>query len=277
VGFGDRRRAKQLAHQAELDERQRGYVTALLDEIAGHAALLDLPLAVKPGERALYVMRGVGLFEPRSAGGNWVGRSSGVSVPIGNTRMRLRVGQSKGHYVHAPEEPTVIDTGDATVTDRRIVFQGTKQIREWQLTKLLGFTHDAHRCATAIQVSNREKVSGLIYKGIDPERVHLAMAVAAAIAEGHEAAAVAELHTMLPAATPDPQPPSAAPPASPPAPRADAPAVTTPVPPIAAAAPPEWAPDPARRHQYRYWDGRTWTAQVSDNGVTGEDPLLADG
>jgi hypothetical protein len=102
-------------------------VTALLNETTGHADLLDLPLAVKPGERALYVMRGVGLFEPRSAGGSWVGRSSGVSVPIGDTRMRPRVGQSKGHYV--PEAPTVIDAGYSTITDRRIVLQGTKQIR----------------------------------------------------------------------------------------------------------------------------------------------------
>jgi len=292
VGFGDRHRAKQLAHQAELDEHRRAYLSALLAEIAGHATPPDLPLGVKPGERALYVMRRVGLFEPRSAGGHWVGRSTGVSVPIGDTRMRLRVGRSKGHYVHAPEEPTIIDTGDATITDRRIVFQGAKQVREWPLAKLLGFTHDEHRCATAIQVSNRQKVSGLVYTGIDPEHVHLAMAVAAAIADGHEADAVAELRAMLPPVPTDrPSPPPAAEPAQrPPAPRPDPPAVTAPAlpvtapalpvtapaPPVAAATPPEWAPDPAHRHQYRYWDGHTWTAHVADDGVTAEDPLPED-
>lgn len=119
VGFSDRRRAKELARQADVDEHQRAYVTALLAQIAGHATPPHLPLVVKPGERALYVMRRVGLFEPRSAGGHWIGRSTGVSIPIGDTRMRLRVGQSKGHYVHAPEEPTGIDTGDASRTSSR--------------------------------------------------------------------------------------------------------------------------------------------------------------
>jgi putative membrane protein len=39
------------------------------------------------------------------------------------------------------------------------------------------------------------------------------------------------------------------------------------------ATPPGWFADPARRHQARYWDGTDWTEQISDNGVTGADPL----
>ncbi len=34
-----------------------------------------------------------------------------------------------------------------------------------------------------------------------------------------------------------------------------------------------WYPDPARRHQYRYWDGATWTEHVSDEGVTSTDSV----
>ena len=37
--------------------------------------------------------------------------------------------------------------------------------------------------------------------------------------------------------------------------------------------PAAWHPDPAGRHQLRYWDGQTWTVHVSDNGVTGTDPI----
>lgn len=33
-----------------------------------------------------------------------------------------------------------------------------------------------------------------------------------------------------------------------------------------ATVPPGWYPDPAARHQYRYWDGSTWTDQASDAG-----------
>ncbi len=34
-----------------------------------------------------------------------------------------------------------------------------------------------------------------------------------------------------------------------------------------------WYTDPAGRHEYRYWDGANWTAQVSDGGVTASDSL----
>jgi hypothetical protein len=34
-----------------------------------------------------------------------------------------------------------------------------------------------------------------------------------------------------------------------------------------------WHPDPAARHQFRYWNGETWTEHVSDNGVASTDAL----
>jgi hypothetical protein len=34
-----------------------------------------------------------------------------------------------------------------------------------------------------------------------------------------------------------------------------------------------WNPDPTGRHEYRYWDGSTWTDDVSDSGVTSVDPI----
>ncbi len=40
---------------------------------------------------------------------------------------------------------------------------------------------------------------------------------------------------------------------------------------------PGWQPDPTRRHEYRYWDGGTWTDDVSDNGVTSVDPFAGTG
>jgi hypothetical protein len=38
-------------------------------------------------------------------------------------------------------------------------------------------------------------------------------------------------------------------------------------------APANWYPDPNKRHELRYWDGKKWTEHVSDNGVTGTDPV----
>lgn len=37
--------------------------------------------------------------------------------------------------------------------------------------------------------------------------------------------------------------------------------------------PPGWYPDPTGRHQLRHWDGRAWSAHVSNNGTTGSDPV----
>ena len=39
------------------------------------------------------------------------------------------------------------------------------------------------------------------------------------------------------------------------------------------AAPAGWLADPMQRHQFRYWDGRQWTASVSDDGAQSTDPL----
>lgn len=37
-----------------------------------------------------------------------------------------------------------------------------------------------------------------------------------------------------------------------------------------------WYADPTRRHTYRYWDGSTWSNQVSDGGTSGLDPTEMD-
>ena len=203
MAFGDRRRAKVAAHQAELDQEQAAFVTDVLGAIDGTAPLADVPVAVKPGERALLVLRGAGLFEPLAAGGRWEGQSRGLSTPVPDLpRVRFRVGQARGHYVRSPETPTVLDRGDVTITDHRVVFQGAKQGREWDFARLIGFAHDDRRGATAIQVSNRQKVSGIVYAGIDLMHVHLALEVGAAMARGHEADAVGELRALLPAQLP---------------------------------------------------------------------------
>ena len=41
--------------------------------------------------------------------------------------------------------------------------------------------------------------------------------------------------------------------------------------PPAPAVEPHWAPDPTRRHQFRYWNGTAWTEHVGDHGVQSTD------
>jgi hypothetical protein len=38
------------------------------------------------------------------------------------------------------------------------------------------------------------------------------------------------------------------------------------------APPAGWFPDPAGRHELRYWDGTSWTDHVRDSDVAGVDP-----
>ncbi len=39
--------------------------------------------------------------------------------------------------------------------------------------------------------------------------------------------------------------------------------------------PARWLPDPLQRHEYRYWDGTAWSAQVCDQGKVSLDPWTA--
>ena len=37
-----------------------------------------------------------------------------------------------------------------------------------------------------------------------------------------------------------------------------------------------WLADPTGAHELRYWDGSSWTEHVSDQGTTGQDPLITE-
>jgi hypothetical protein len=294
--FGSKRRAQKRAEE-EAATRARNRAE-LRDAVVKLTALAegqdqpdpDWPLVLKHGERLFSEVRGAGLFEPRREAGHWEGRSAGVSVPVGDTGLRVRVGKSAGTYVQGVEKPTVIDTGSASITSERAVFQGDKYTREWDYSKLIGVVHYSDHPATAIQVSNREKTSGIVYAGVpSTEPLRLAMTVAIALYNGERDETLEELRTELarldaatqavpavaaagatatgasdtgasstvphqPAPTAAPDPPAAAAEASP------------------ATPPPMWAADPHGRHQYRYWDGGRWTDYVADNGRESRDP-----
>lgn len=41
----------------------------------------------------------------------------------------------------------------------------------------------------------------------------------------------------------------------------------------APSAPAAWLADPSGRHELRYWNGASWTADVADAGQQGQDPV----
>jgi hypothetical protein len=192
---------------------------------------------------------------------------------VPDTRIRVRLGKTAGTFVQGAETPTIIDTGNASITTQRMVFQGNKYTREWDFSKLIGVIHYSDHPATAIQVSNRQKTSGIVYPGPSPEPLRLAMTVAIAIFHGEADQTAKELHNEL-AKLDDSVPDAAAPTNDPDHQQTDPAGPKTeaedhrPPPPK-----PMWAVDPSGRHQWRYWDGKAWTDYVGDNGQQTRDPL----
>jgi hypothetical protein len=165
-----------LAKLVELAHDFRGLTAQEVERV---------PIALKTGERIYAIITGATLVEPRSDGGHWQGRSSGVSIRVPGTRsMRYRVGATKGHYVRDAETPTAIDQGTAVVTDRRVAFAGAQHAREWLWAKCLGVQHQPDAAWTAIAVSNRQKTSGLSYGTVEAEEVRFRLDLAYAVATG---------------------------------------------------------------------------------------------
>jgi len=176
---------ERLSHLLETARQFRGFSA---DEIE------RVPIALKGGERIYAIVNGAGLIEPRSTGGHWQGGSRGVSVRIPGTKsMRYRVGATKGQYVRAEEKPVVIDEGTVVITDKRVVFAGTKQAREWAWGKCLGVQHQSDQPWTAIAVSNRQKTSGILYGNEAAEMVRFRLDLAYAVATGEADDLVGEL------------------------------------------------------------------------------------
>jgi hypothetical protein len=116
---------------------------------------------------------------------------------VGASGIRLRVGKSAGHFVQGAEDATIIDQGDATITTQRVVFQGGKYTREWAFSKLIGVMEDAHRPWIAIQVSNRQKTSGIAVGQAALDAVKIRLAVATGIFQGESVQVTQELRQEL--------------------------------------------------------------------------------
>jgi hypothetical protein len=140
---------------AELAELAQGFDGVDTDE-----------MMLSQGERLFFKVTNVGLVEDRVRGGHYEGRSSGVSFPIGSLggrSIRYRVGANRGHYVQGAPTPTAIDTGTVFITNKRVIFAGSRQTRECNFAKLIGVQHDDSEGATTFSVSNRQKPTTITY------------------------------------------------------------------------------------------------------------------
>lgn len=169
AGFLERRRLAKAEEQyekelAEWQERLED-AQSLLQTIDDFAGVADgAGLLLRTQEALFGKLDGAALVEAVSQGGEWVGRSQGLSFPIasiGHSTVRYRVGASHGHFVRAAPTPTAIDRGAAYISNQRVAFVGSKQTREVLFSKLIGFTHGA--TSSSFSTSNRQKPVTIAY------------------------------------------------------------------------------------------------------------------
>jgi hypothetical protein len=175
----EKKAAKAYADASALWEQERNVLVNELNIARSfHGSTISDDLVLKRGEALFCSFTGVSLIEERRGPGHWEGRSSGISMPVGGG-FRYRVGHSRGEYVPGDYEDTAIDSGNAYITDKRVIFQGDHQTRECQFAKLIGYQHYGD-WATTFSVSNRQKPTTLRYWSnvADTFAFYLALALA---------------------------------------------------------------------------------------------------
>jgi hypothetical protein len=65
------------------------------------------------------------------------GGYSGFSIPLGKTGIRYKVGGSRGHSVEVGTQLNVADSGVLSVTNKRVVYSGTRKTVDMPYSKLV--------------------------------------------------------------------------------------------------------------------------------------------
>ena len=191
--------AEQAKHAAldvwshQMEELQR------LMALASGDGPSSLPgLMFKSGEVGIAQITNVSLVEDRKGPGQWQGSSQGVSFPIGKIAgrsVRYRVGSTRGHYVQGAPAPTAVDSGNLSITNQRLVYQGAKKTSESTFPKLLGIQKFSG--GITISVSNRQKPTTLFFGSQLDEWVETHMSIALALYNGEADAVKTQLQSQL--------------------------------------------------------------------------------
>ena len=173
--------------QKEIDEIQEQ-----LDFFSNHESQYNEAepsgIIAKKDEHILAVVSEVGLIESRRGPTQFKGGSSGVSFRL-TKRVSVRTSGMRGTATPGEESPTVIDQGKFIISDKRAIFVGNKQSREFDWDNLLSYELQKLGKKNAIlylPVSNRQKVSGIASDLNSIEQVHQRVAFGVAVATGRK-------------------------------------------------------------------------------------------
>lgn len=176
-------------------QAQRDSVAELLTLAESYDGETTGPILLRPDERVFATVNDASLIEDRRGRGQWVGRSNGVSIPVG-FGVRYRMGATRGHYQQGSPVPTAIDSGTLVATSQRIVFQGQKQTREALLAKLVAYRFEDDG-VLSLSVSNRQKNIVIAYGPKIAEWVQFRILLATSVFQGSRPALVDELRRHL--------------------------------------------------------------------------------
>ena len=176
--FGRRkaRREQEVAIPAELAaieawQVERDARAAALESATDiEPATSSTELVLKRAEAIFLEVHGAALIEDRQGPGSWSGRTAGLSIPLfdlGGSPVRFNTGGTQGTFTPGQAEATVVDVGTLWITNQRVVFQGTQQVRECLFSKLIGVQCDESIMAIRYAVSNR-KTATILSTSSDP-------------------------------------------------------------------------------------------------------------
>lgn len=135
----------------------------------------------EPGEIMLWSAAAT-FHETRRGPSTFVGGSSGISIPV-VAGIRFRTGAVRGRSIPGDNLQADLDNGTAIVTTTRILFVGPMYSKEWSLSKIISIATYGEGSDFIINVSNREKSSGIRVNASQGNELNHILALAVTAAE----------------------------------------------------------------------------------------------
>ena len=131
------------------------------NDIEGLFDPYDTGFILKKGEYAIGLIANCALLETRRSASTYQGGYGGVSFPLFG-KVRLNTGRSKGKLVPGEESITSISDGEVLITNKRAMFRGDTNNKEWPYSKLMACEHHPEGYTT-FAVSAQTKTTGFAY------------------------------------------------------------------------------------------------------------------
>lgn len=140
----------------------------------------DYGFMLKGSEFGVAFIQNCGYIELVKAPSQYSAGYGGVSFPL-FAGIRVNTGRIQGKRIPGAESIAMTDTGNALVTNTRVMFQGSKRTQEWKFEKMMAMSH-LPGGITTFAMTTRGKPSGLGYGDAVASQVQFRFELASALA-----------------------------------------------------------------------------------------------